>query len=442
MTPVFCGVIALVGFMVFMFLGLPVPISMLFFAVVGIALIKSPAAAFQAVASDIFTNFSSYTLTVAPVFGLMGFLASYSGIGESLFNAAGKFIGHKRGGIASSVQIACAVFGAICGSIPATMGTMVTVAMPEMEKRSYRTSLSTACIAAGSSLSVLIPPSATLIIYGVAADESIGRLFMAGVIPGLILMLLQILAIWIVVKRHPDYAPMSLKSTWKERLMAIRSGGLIEVLIIFLLSIGGMFIGWFTPTEGASVGAVGMLLIGLIERKINWNNLMKCLVQSAKLAAMVFFILTCGSIFGRMFALSGIPTLLARFVSTLDVAPWILMGVIILIYFIMGMFIDGIAMILITVPIFAPILSSLGYDGVWYGVLIVLVLCLGGLTPPVGLNCFYMKGFCKDVPLTTIFSGVWPFVAAIIICMILIMVFPQLATWLPNLLYGGAAVTA
>lgn len=442
MTPVMCGIIALIGFLVFMFLGLPVPISMLLFAVVGIALIKSPAAAFQAVASDIFVNFSSYTLTVAPVFGLMGFLASYSGIGESLFNAADKFIGHKRGGIASSVQVACAVFGAICGSIPATMGTMVTVALPEMNKRNYNVGLSTACIAAGSSLSVLIPPSATMIIYGVAADESIGRLFIAGIIPGIILMILQIVAIWIVVKLKPDYAPLSPKSTWKQRFDALRKGGLIEVLVIFLLSIGGMFIGWFTPTEGASVGAMGMLLVGIIERKINWQNLMKCLIQSAKLAAMVFFIITCGSVFGRMFALSGIPTILAKFVTTLDVASWILMAVIIIIYFIMGMFIDGIAMILITVPIFSPILSNLGYDGVWYGVLIVLVLCLGGLTPPVGLNCFYMKGFCKDVPLMSIFRGVWPFVAAIVICMILVMIFPGLATWLPTALYGGAMVTS
>jgi tripartite ATP-independent transporter DctM subunit len=439
MTPVVCGIIAMIGFLVFMFFGLPVPISMLFFAVVGISLIKSPTAAFQAVASDIFTNFASYSLTVAPVFGLMGFLASYSGIGESLFNVADKFIGHKRGGIASAVQVACAIFGAICGSIPATMGTMVTVAMPEMEKRKYNEGLSTASIAAGSSLAVLIPPSATMIIYGAAAEESIGRLFMAGLVPGVVLMLLQIVAIWIVVKRHPDYAPMSEKATWSERFKALKRGGLIEVVIIFLLAIGGMFIGWFTPTEAASVGAIGMLLVGVIERKINWKNLVTCLVSSAKLAAMVFFIITCGGVFGRMFTLSTIPTMLAKFVTTLDVPNWVLMGVIIVIYFILGMFIDGIAIILITVPIFTPILANMGYDGVWYGVLIVLVLCLGGLTPPVGLNCFYMRGFCKNVPLGTIFGGVWPFVIAIVICMILVMAFPALATWLPNLLYGVAA---
>lgn len=437
MDPVIIGIIAMVAFLVFMFMGLPVPISMLFFGVFGILLMKTPTAAFQTVSSEIFQNFSSYTLTVAPIFGLMGFLASYSGIGESLFNAADKFIGHKRGGIASSVQIACTLFGAICGSIPATMGTMVTVAYPEMEKRKYDKSLSTACIAAGSSLAVLIPPSATMIIYGVTAEESIGRLFIAGIIPGVMLMAIQIFAIWLIVKRHPERAPLSEKASWGERFTALRKGGLIEVLIIFLLAVGGMFIGWFTPTEAASVGAIGMLIVGLIERKINISKLLTCLVASAKLAAMVFFIITCGSVFGRMFTLSTIPAALASFVTSLSVPTWVFMGILIVIYFILGCFIDGIAIILITVPVFAPILAGLGFDGIWYGVLIVLVLCLGGLTPPVGLNCFYMKGFCKNVPLYTIFKGVWPFVISVIVVMVIIIAFPPLATWLPTILYGN-----
>ena len=437
MDPVTIGIIAMVGFLVFMFFGLPVPISMLVFAVFGIALMRSPSGAFQAVASDIFQNFSSYTLTVAPMFGLMGFLASYSGIGESLFNAADKFIGHKRGGIAAAVQIACALFGAICGSIPATMGTMVTVAYPEMKKREYDESLSTASIAAGSSLAVLIPPSATMIIYGVVAEESIGRLFIAGIIPGLMLMLLQVSGIWFVVRRKPELAPVAQRATWSERFAAIKRGGLIEVIIVFLLVIGGMFAGWFTPTEAASVGAIGMLIIGLVQRKINWNKLMTSLVASAKLAAMVFFIITCGALFGRMFTLSTIPKLMADFVIGLNAPVWIFMITIVIIYFILGMFIDGIAIILITVPIFKPIMAGLGYDGIWFGVLMVMVLILGGLTPPVGLNCFYMKGFCKDVPLHKIFAGVWPFVASIVVVIFIIMAFPALSTWLPTLLYGN-----
>ena len=436
MSPTMIGVLSCIGFLVFMFLGLPVPVSMLFFSVVGIGFMRSPEAALQVVASDIFQRFSLYTLSVSPMFGLMGYLASHSGIGESLFNAADKFIGHRKGGIASSVQVSCALFGAICGSIPATMGTMTSVAYPEMVKRNYDPRLSTACIAAGASLAVLIPPSATMIVYGVTAEESIGRLFIAGIIPGIILMVLQIVAIWIIVKRKPQMAPSSEKANWKERFIALRKGGLIEVILIFILSIGGMFFGWFTPTEAASIGAMGMLIIGVLTKKLDSKKLMTSLVSATKIAAMVFFMITCGGLFGRMFTLSGIPTQLARFVSGLDVDRWLIVGCVIIIYFIMGMFIDGTSIILITVPIFGPIMRSIGYDGVWYGVLLVLTLILGGLTPPVGLNCFFMKGFVKEVPLYTIFAGVWPFAICILITMILIAVFPGLAVWLPTYLYG------
>lgn len=437
MSPIIITFIALIGFLAFMFFGLPVPISMLLFSVLGISLIKSPSAAFQAVSSEIFLNFSSYTLTVAPMFGLMGFLASYSGIGESLFNVIEKFIGHKRGGIASAVQIACAGFGAICGSIPATMGTMVTVALPEMEKRKYDMSLSTSAIVAGAGLAVLIPPSFTMIVYGAASEQSIGRLFIAGIFPGLLLMVFQIIAVWLIVKRRPEMALISEKATWKERFVAIKRGGLIEIVIIFLLAIGGMFIGWFTPTEAASVGAIGMLLVGIVEKRINLSKLIKSLLASCRLAAVVFFMLSCGALFGRLFALSRIPSMLANFVAGLDTPAWFILAAIIFIYFIMGMFIDGISIILITIPIFSPILSSLGYDGIWYGVILVLVLILGGLTPPVGINVFYMKGFCKDVSLQTIFKGVWPFVGCTLAAIIVITIFPGIATWLPTILYGN-----
>lgn len=437
MSPLVITLIALTGFLIFMFFGLPVPISMLLFSVLGISLIKSPTAAFQAVSSEIFQNFTSYTLTVAPMFGLMGFLASFSGIGENLFTVADKYIGHKRGGIASAVQIACAIFGAICGSIPATMGTMVSVALPEMEKRKYDMSLSTASIVAGASLAVLIPPSFTMIVYGAASEESIGRLFIAGIFPGLLLMALQICAIWILVKRHPEMAMMTPKASRGERIAALKKGGLIEIVIIFMLVIGGMFIGWFTPTEAASVGTIGMLVIGIVEKRINWQKLMKSLIASCRLAAVVFFMITCGTLFGRLFALSRIPTMLANFVAGLNTPAWVILGAIIFIYFIMGMFIDGISIILITVPIFSPILAGLGYDGIWYGVLIVLVLILGGLTPPVGINVFYMKGFCKEVPLHVMFRGVWPFVGCVLVAMVLITIFPGIATWLPTVLYGA-----
>lgn len=436
MDSVIIGIIFLALFLILMFCGLPIAFSMLLTGIVGLMILRSPDAAAQVVASDLFTNFSSYSLSVAPLFGLMGFLASYSGIGTSLFNAADKFLGDKRGGIASATQVACALFGAICGSIPATIATMSTVAYPEMNKRQYDKRLSTASIAAGASLSVLIPPSSTFIIYGIATEESIGRLFVAGIIPGIILMLLYIGAIYITVRRHPDYAPLAPKASWKERFESLVRGGLVEIIIIFLLSMGGMFLGWFTATEAASVGAAGILVIGIVERKIHWKELKEALLASAKLAAMVYVLIASASVFGRMFTLSGIPTKLAGFVSGLDVPAWMIIGVIFVIYFLLGMVIDALSMVLITIPVFLPIVENLGYDPIWFGVIIVLIISLGGLTPPVGMNVFVMKGYAKDVPLMSIFAGVWPFVIATVVCLVILLCFPVLTMWLPTLLYG------
>lgn len=436
MNSVLVGAICLIAFLVLIFLGLPIAFSMLVTGIVGLMVLRSPDAAIQVIASDLFQNFSSYSLSVAPLFGLMGFLASYSGIGSSLFTAADKFLGDKRGGISSATQVACALFGAICGSIPATIATMSTVAYPEMNKREYDQRLSTASIAAGASLSVLIPPSSTFIVYGIAAEQSIGRLFMAGIIPGIILMFLFIGAIYITVRRHPEYAPLAPKASWRERFESLWRGGLIEIIIVFALSMGGMFLGWFTATEAASVGAAGILVIGLVERKIHWKELKASLLASAKLAAMVYVLIAAASVFGRMFTLSGIPTGLARFVTGLDVPSWMIIGIIFLIYFLLGMVIDALSMVLITIPVFFPIVvTTLGYDPIWFGVIIVLIISLGGLTPPVGMNVFVMKGYAKDVPLMTIFSGVWPFVIASVICLIILLCFPQLATWLPNLIF-------
>lgn len=435
MSSIIIGLVCLISFLIIMFLGLPIAFSMLLTGMIGLFILRSPTAAIQVVASDLFQNFSSYTLSVAPIFGLMGFLASYSGIGASLFTAADKFLGHLRGGIASATQVACAVFGAICGSIPATIATMSTVAYPEMNKRGYDKRLSTSSIAAGSSLSVLIPPSSTFIIYGIATEESIGRLFISGIIPGIILMVLYVCAVYYTVRRHKDYAPLAPKATWNDRWRALSKGGLIEIIIIFLLSIGGMFVGWFTPTEAASVGAMGILIIGLVERKLSWKSLKTSLLASAKLAAMVYILIACAMVFGRMFTLSGIPSKLAEFVSTLTMAPWMIMAVIIIIYFILGMVIDVLSVILITIPVFYPIVvNTLGYNSIWFGVIVVLVLALGGLTPPVGMNVFVMKGYAKDVPLMTIFAGVWPFVVATLVCIAIVIAVPPLATWLPDVL--------
>jgi len=437
MDPVLIGSIAMIVAIVLMLLGLQVSFSMLFVGVVGLMLLRSPTAAFQVVSSDLFQNFSSYGLSIAPMFAMMGFLASFSGLGKSLFDMLDKFVGHIKGGLALATQIACTGFGAICGSIPAAITTMTSVAYPEMQHRNYSPRLSTATIAAGAAMAVIIPPSAAMIIFGIATEQSIGRLFLAGIVPGVVLLLFYICAIYITLKRHPDYAPTAPKSTWKERLISVRRGGVVEVALIFALTLGGMFVGWFTPTEAAAVGALSTLIITGLERRIVFKDIMNALFRATKLAAMVFLLVASASIFSRTITLSGLPFLLAGFVSTLDVPPWIIVSAIVVIYFILGLFMDELSMVLITIPLFFPIVcGTLGYDPAWFGIMSVLVMILGALSPPVGMNLFVIKACIKDLSLTELYIGIVPYIIAIFALIALLIAFPQIATFLPNLAMG------
>ena len=437
MDPVLIGVIAIIVSVVLMFLGLQVAFSMLFVGIVGLMLIRSPAAAFQAVSSDLFQTFGSYGLSVAPLFVTMGFLASFSGIGNSLFVMIDKFIGHIKGGLAVATQLACLGFGTICGSIPAAISAMCSVAYPEMEARNYSNRLSTATIASGAAMAVIIPPSTTLIIFGIATEQSIGRLFLAGIIPGIILAALYVLAIFIMVTKNPDYAPTAPKATWKERVQSVSQGGVLEVVIIFALSIGGMFVGWFTPTEAAAVGALSTLIVTVVEKRIVFADIVNALFRATKLAAMVFLLIAAAMVFGRMVTLSGVPFMLAEFVSSLDVPRWVVMSAIVMIYFVLGLFIDELSMILITIPVFYPIITiTLGYDPAWFGIIAVLCMIFGALTPPCGMNLFVIKACLKDIPLMDLYIGIWPFVLSIFILIAILLIFPGLPVFLPNLAMG------
>ena len=273
------GLIGIILVMVLMFLRVPVAFSMLVMGFVGILILKGPSPAIQILTNEMYLQFSSYTLSVVPLFALMGLLASYSGIGSKLFQMAGKFFGHISGGLCISTQMACGIFGAICGSIPATIATMGTVAYPEMKKAGYDDSLSTASIASGACLSVLIPPSVTFIIYGIMTEQSIGSLFISGIIPGIILMLLFMLVGFFLVKRNPALAPKQLRATWKERFKSLTNGAVLQVLLVFVLSIGGIFVGWFTATEAGAVGAAGMLLVCIVGKHITWKQFVKSLMD-------------------------------------------------------------------------------------------------------------------------------------------------------------------
>ena len=441
MSPVTIGIIGLVVFLVLMFLGLPIPFSMLFVGVVGLTILKTPTAAASMMVGEITTQFSSYAITVAPLFGLMGFIAYYTGIGSNLFRVIDKFIGHWRGGLAIATEVACAGFGAICGSAPASIGTMCAVAYPEMRKNNYSPTIAGPAIASGANLAALIPPSTTFIIYGLACDTSIGDLFIAGIVPGILLTVCFAVLIWVMAKRNPEYAPPSPKAPWPERMHALKHGSVVEVAIIFVLSMGGMFIGLFTPTEAGAIGAFGILVITLVTRKLNFKKFVDSLGASVRLQAMVFMLMACATVFSRFLAVSTIPTKVGSYVKVLleNGVPQIgILVMIILIYFIMGMFTDLISMMLLTIPIFHPIVCDvMGYSSLWFGVLIVMMVAIGNITPPVGGGIFMVKGcvpWDKEATVSKMFAGVWYFVIALFISVVLIVAFPSLVTFLVDLM--------
>ena len=434
MNEITIGFLAILLFFILLSLRMPIAIAMALAGFLGFSVIVTPEAAFRVIAKDIYTTFSSYTLSVIPMFTFMGFIAFYSGIGAQLFNFAYKLIGHLPGGLAIAAQVTCALFGAVCGSNTATAATIGAIAMPEMKKYHYDDSLSTASIAAGGALGVLIPPSVIFIVYGISTEQSVGKLFIAGIIPGLLLTCLYMLTVYILARRNPALAPAGPKFSWKERLTTLQ-GGIWEVFIIFALALGGLFLGWFTSTESGAVGACGLLLLSAVEKKLTLQGLKKALMDSTRTTAMIMLLVAGAVIFGRLMAVSRLPFQLASWAGSLALPPVAVMAIILVIYLILGFFIDALALVLLTIPIFYPVaVNILGYDPVWFGVIIVLVVAMGVITPPVGMNVYIIKGVVPDVPLETIFKGIWPFLGALIVCIAIIIAFPAIATFLPGFL--------
>lgn len=433
MSGLLVGIIGIVAFFTLIILRMPISYAMALVGFVGFSSLTSVSAGFNMVAKEIFNNFTSYSLSVIAMFVWMGFLAFYSGIGTRLYVFAYKLIGHLPGGLAIATQVACAVFGAICGSNTATAATMAAIALPEMEKYNYDRSLATASIAAGGVLGVMIPPSVIFIVYGMATEQSVGKLFMAGILPGILLMLLYMGAIFILTLRNPNLGPAGPKASWGERAASLR-GGLLEALSVFFLSVGGLFAGWFTPTEAGAVGAAGVLIVALLEKRLSWDDLKKSLMDTTRTAAMIMLMIAGAIIFGRFMAISRIPFELANWAGSLPLPPFAIVGIILLIYLVLGCFIDALALVLLTIPIFFPlVVHTLGYDPIWFGVIVVLVVAMGVITPPVGMNVYIIKGVAPDIPLEVIFKGIWPFLFALIICLIILIVFPQITTFLPNM---------
>jgi tripartite ATP-independent transporter DctM subunit len=429
------GLIGLIVFLTLIFLGVPVTISMMLCGVGGaMFLLPMPASAITLLSDSVLKNFTSYTLCVAPMFILMGELATESRIGEDLFDCFQRLIGHRKAGLANASQVVCAIFGAICGSTAATGAMMSRVAYPQMSRYKYSDTLSTGALASGACLASLIPPSLHLITYGIAAEESIGKLLMGGIVTGIVLMFLFIATITIWSKISPNIAPETeAKTTWAERWIAIRKGGFIEIILVFALAMGGMFAGWFTPTESGAVGFAGMLIVSVIFKRFTFSVLKNALINTMVMAGMIYCMMAGAACFGKFFTLTNIPKALGAMVGEMDIpAFWVIM-LLTLIYLVLGCFIDGVPLILLTTPIFLPVVRAIGFDPVWFGEYMVVIIGLGGITPPVGMSCYIISG-ASGVDLQKVFKGSVPFIFAYIAMAALLALIPGIATWLPNML--------
>ncbi|MBN1833675.1 MAG: TRAP transporter large permease [Deltaproteobacteria bacterium] len=375
---------------------------------------------------------SSYTLSVIPLFVLMGQFAFVSGISTDIYKTVYTWMGHLRGGLAMATILACAGFAAICGSSLATGATMGMVAIPEMKKYRYDDRLSTGSVAAGGTLGILIPPSIGFVIYGILTEVSIGKLFMAGFIPGILLAALFTITVYIQCFINPKMGPKGEKRSWQAKIRAL--AGTWGMLLLFIIVIGGIYMGVFTPTEAAGIGAFGAFLISVFKRKMNWNKLVECLMESGKTTAMIFLIIIGANIFSTFLGLARLPMGLADFVASLALPKMVILSGIIIIFIILGCVMDCYAIMILTVPIIFPVIEAMQFDPIWFGVLMVIVLEIGLITPPVGLNVFVLKSSAPDVPLTVIFRGIWPFLLTALVAIILLIVFPQIALFLPSLM--------
>ena len=431
MSPVLIGILGIALLVLLFMIEFPVAFAMGFVGFLGFGCLIGFNAGLDMLAIDIFESFYSYNLTVIPMFVFMGSIAFEIGMSARLFDASHAIFGKMRGGMAIASIMACAGFAAICGSTNATAAAMGAVALPEMKRYKYGDSLATGVVAAAGSLGILIPPSALLIVFGIMAEESIGKLFIAGVLPGLLLASLFVITVVILCARKPELGPAGPATSLKQKLIAVSAVG--EVLILFCLVLGGLFAGWFSPTQAGGAGAAGVIALGLIRRNLSLKGFIKAGKDTLLITSMVMFIVAGAMIFGHFIAVTKIPFLLSDWVSQLSLPPMIIMGIIVLFHLIGGCFMDGFGLIVLTVPIMLPMLRTLGFDVYWFGIIIVLIVEMGTITPPVGVNVYVIKGVAGDIPLETIFRGIMPFLAALIVAVIILMIFPQIATFLPSI---------
>jgi tripartite ATP-independent transporter DctM subunit len=427
------GLIGIAALMVVLFLtATPVSFSLAIIGFFGFCWVVSFDAAVNMVGSVLWSTFSKYDLTVIPLFVLMGQIVFYSGINEKLYNAAYNWIGHIRGGIAMATVLACSAFAAICGSNTATAATMSTVALPQMKKYKYHPQLSTGSVAAGSTLGVVIPPSVVFILIGLSTEQSIVKLFYGGFGVGIVLTALLVANVSIICSIKPKWGPVGGKVDFKTKMKSLT--GTIEVIILFALILTGLYTGFFTPAEAGGAGAFFALVIAAVRKQMSVKQFIGAMKDTLRASCMVMMIVAGAMIFGKFLAVTRMPYNLADWVVTLAVPKIVIMLIIFLIYVIGGMIMDALALLIITIPIFFPVATSLGYDPLWFGVTITVITTFGAISPPVGAVTFVVASMAKDVPMKEVYKGVSIFTPAYIVCIILLMMFPQIATFLPHLM--------
>ncbi|MBW1996546.1 MAG: TRAP transporter large permease [Deltaproteobacteria bacterium] len=427
------GIIGIVVLLVVLFLlGMPVGFAMAIVGFTGFSYVVSFKAGLNMVGNDIWATFSKYGLTVVPLFIFLGYLAFNSGIAERLYNAAYKWFGHWRGGLAIATIGADELFAAICGSNTATAATMGTVALPQMKKYNYDTLLSSGTVVTGGTLGTVMPPSVVLIIIGLQTEQSIIKLFLGGILPAILLGILFVLTIFLLCRVYPHFGPAGPRASFKEKILSLT--GVIEAVIIFIVVIGGLYAGWFTPTEAGAVGVFFTLLVTVPFGRLSWQGLMHSILETLKISAMVFFLVTGAIIFGRFLAVTRLPFMIAEFAAGLPVSPYVILAIVLVIYLLGGCFIDSLGFLVLTIPIFFPLGMALGFDPVWYSIILTMVTTMGAITPPVGVNIYVVKALAPDIELGTIFKSISFFLIACIVCIIILIMFPQIVLLIPNML--------
>ncbi len=431
MSPELIGILGILILLATMFsLQIPVAFAMALIGFFGLGYVTSLDAALMMIGTELWTTFSSYGLTIIPLFIFMGMICFYSDVNTKLYNAAYKWLGATRGGLAMATVMACAGFAAISGSNTATAATMTSVALPEMKRFKYHPILITGSIAAGSTLGVVIPPSIVLVVYGIYTGQSIGKLFFGSIIPGFILAALMMLTIYVICQRHKDWGPAGPKTTFLEKIVSLKGAG--EMLVLFSLVMGGLFIGFFTPSEAGAVGSFFALLISLIRRTLTREGFIKAIEDTLRVSCFIVMIIAGAVIFGRFLAITRLPYAIAEWAIALQVPNFVILWLMIFVFIIGGAIMDALGLLLITIPIFYPLAQKLDYDPIWFGVMLTIVTTMGAITPPVGVNAYVVAGMSKDISLNTVFKGVSYFLPTYIICIIMLEIFPSLVLFLAN----------